>query len=293
MDELRKAGDSCGARIDVVAQQRAGRPGRAALRQARRRHRLRDDGHQRGQGRRDRRRLRGRRAARHDARRRAHARRAFSSNNAGGVLGGISTGQDLTVSHRDQADQLDPHARAARSTSQGQATTVETSAATTPASASAPTPIAEAMLALVRDGPRAAPPRPVRRRARRGRRRFPRKRLERRAVGSAADGRSVRRRLVRLLRLRRIVGHLRAALVPEPRLLDLRDRCPDVAAERDAAVHAVRSGAGWPTTPAGASCCCGSPPAGRVRRLDRLLLRRPATPGSRRSRSRSSSAPPA
>ena len=33
----------------------------------------------------------------------------FRSNHAGGVLGGISTGQDLVVSHRRQADQLDPH----------------------------------------------------------------------------------------------------------------------------------------------------------------------------------------
>ena len=48
----------CGARIDVDGARRAGGPGRAAVRQARRRHRLRDDGHQRRQGRRDRRRLR-------------------------------------------------------------------------------------------------------------------------------------------------------------------------------------------------------------------------------------------
>ena len=63
MDALRKSGDSCGARITVVAARRAGRLGRAGLRQARRRHRARDDEHQRGQGRRDRRRLRERRAA--------------------------------------------------------------------------------------------------------------------------------------------------------------------------------------------------------------------------------------
>ena len=58
MDALRKSGDSCGARIAVLAPRRAGGPGRAAVRQARCRHRLRDDGHQRRQGRRDRRRLR-------------------------------------------------------------------------------------------------------------------------------------------------------------------------------------------------------------------------------------------
>ena len=73
MDALRKAGDSVGARIRVEATQRTRRPGRAAVRQARRRDRLRDDGHQRGQGRRDRCRLRVRRAARQRARRRADA----------------------------------------------------------------------------------------------------------------------------------------------------------------------------------------------------------------------------
>ena len=32
----------------------------------------------------------------------------FLSNNAGGILGGISTGQDIVVALRGQADQLDP-----------------------------------------------------------------------------------------------------------------------------------------------------------------------------------------
>ncbi len=61
----------------------------------------------------------------------------FLSNNAGGVLGGISTGQDLTVSHRDQADQLDPQpAPLDRPRRQGERWS-RPSAGTTPASASA------------------------------------------------------------------------------------------------------------------------------------------------------------
>ncbi len=57
MNELRKSGDSCGARLRVVAQQHAGGAGPAAVRQARRRHRLRHDGLERRQRRGDRRRL--------------------------------------------------------------------------------------------------------------------------------------------------------------------------------------------------------------------------------------------
>ena len=79
MDALRKAGDSCGARITVAARGVPVGPGRAAVRQARRRHRLRDDGHQRRQGRGDRRRLRRRHAEGQRARRRADARRAFAA----------------------------------------------------------------------------------------------------------------------------------------------------------------------------------------------------------------------
>ena len=67
MDALRKSGDSCGAKITVDRERRAGRLGRAGLRPARRRPRARDDGHQRGEGRRDRRGLRERRATRQRA----------------------------------------------------------------------------------------------------------------------------------------------------------------------------------------------------------------------------------
>ena len=67
MDALRKSGDSCGAKITVGRERRAGRLGRARLRQARRRSRAGDDGHQCRQGRGDRRGLRERRAARQRA----------------------------------------------------------------------------------------------------------------------------------------------------------------------------------------------------------------------------------
>jgi hypothetical protein len=80
---------------------RSGRLGRADLRQARRRPGERDDGHQRGQGRGDRRGLRRGRLARRGERRR-HAPGAdgspeFAANHAGGIAGGISTGQPVVV----------------------------------------------------------------------------------------------------------------------------------------------------------------------------------------------------
>ena len=81
---------------------RARRARRAGLRQARRRSRRGADGHQRGQGRRDRRRLcaRPRSPARRTPTRCAWATtasRVFLSNHAGGILGGISTGQPIVA----------------------------------------------------------------------------------------------------------------------------------------------------------------------------------------------------
>ena len=80
---------------------RAGRARRADLRQARPGHRERADEHQRGQGRRDRRRLRrGRHVGRGECRRDAQPADGwpmFKSNNAGGILGGISTGQPIVA----------------------------------------------------------------------------------------------------------------------------------------------------------------------------------------------------
>ena len=138
IDELRKDGDSCGARIDVVARNVPGRPRRAALRQARRRHRPRDDGHQRRQGRRDRRRLRRRRAARHDARRRAHAR-GLRSATTPAACSAASRPARTSPSRSRSSRPARSAARAARSTSQGKADDrSRRSAATTPASASAP-----------------------------------------------------------------------------------------------------------------------------------------------------------
>jgi chorismate synthase len=137
----------CGARIEVRGQRRAGGPGRAAVRQARCRHRLRHDGHQRRQGRGDRRRLRRRGAARQRARRRTHPR-GFASNHAGGVLGGISTGQDLVVriAIKPTSSIRLPKASIDRA---GAAHQVETHGRHDPCVGIRATPIAEAMLALV------------------------------------------------------------------------------------------------------------------------------------------------
>ena len=77
---------------------------RARLRQARRGHRARDDGDQRREGRRNR--VLASRVSRSVAaeHRDPLTPTGFTSNNAGGVLGGISTGQGRRRQHRPQAD---------------------------------------------------------------------------------------------------------------------------------------------------------------------------------------------
>ena len=94
--KIREEGDSIGARVTVVA---AGvrRAWRTCVRPPGCGHCLRHDGHQRGKSRGDRRRHACRRAEGQRASRSAHAPRASESNNAGGVLGGISSGQDVVV----------------------------------------------------------------------------------------------------------------------------------------------------------------------------------------------------
>ena len=96
MDALRKSGDSCGAKITVVA---SGVPvglGRTCVRPPRRRSRGRADEHQRGQG-------RGNRSGFASVAQRGTEHsdemtpEGFLSNNAGGILGGISTGQDVVA----------------------------------------------------------------------------------------------------------------------------------------------------------------------------------------------------
>ena len=97
------------------------------------------------------------------------------------------------------------------------------------------------------DGPRAAPSRAVRRRPRAGpadSRPGALSAVAPAGAAGAADGRSVRGRLVRLLRLRRPGRDLWAALVPEPRLLDLRHRRSHLAAELDAPLQPLRLGLG-------------------------------------------------
>jgi chorismate synthase len=72
----------------------------------------------------------------------------FASNNAGGVLGGISTGQDITVSIaiKPTSSIRTPRRSIDRA---GQPTTVETFGRHDPCVGIRATPIAEAMLALV------------------------------------------------------------------------------------------------------------------------------------------------
>ena len=62
----------------------------------------------------------------------------FATNNAGGVLGGISTGQDLEVSASRSSRPARSSARASRSTSTTSRSRSSPRAGTTPASASAP-----------------------------------------------------------------------------------------------------------------------------------------------------------
>ena len=99
---VRKNGSSVGAVDRDRRRGRAARARRADLRQARPGHRRPPDVDQRRQGRRDRRRLGGRGAerrgkCRRDPHRTTTASRVFLSNHAGGILGGISTGQPVVA----------------------------------------------------------------------------------------------------------------------------------------------------------------------------------------------------
>ena len=88
----------------------------------------------------------------------------FLTNNAGGILGGISTGQDIVV---HVAVKPTSSIRLARRTIDvaGKASVIETHGRHDPCVGIRATPICEAMMALDADGPRAAPSR-----AERGRR---------------------------------------------------------------------------------------------------------------------------
>ena len=146
LDELRAAGDSIGARINLIA---SGVPvglGRARLRQARGRDRQRAHEHQRGERRRVRRRLRVRAAARQRASRRADAGR-FQEELVGRNLGGISSGQDILVSIalKPTSSIQVPGATVDKD---GRATEIVTTGRHDPCVGLRATPIAEAMLAL-------------------------------------------------------------------------------------------------------------------------------------------------
>ena len=147
MDELRKAGDSCGARIDVAARNVPAGLGEPLY------DRLDADIAHAMMG------LNAVKGVEIGAGFASIAQRGtmhgdelspegFRSNNAGGVLGGISTGQDITVSI---AIKPTSSIRSPRQSIdlQGQAATVETFGRHDPCVGIRATPIAEALLALV------------------------------------------------------------------------------------------------------------------------------------------------
>jgi chorismate synthase len=147
VDELRKCGDSCGARVDVVARKipvGLGEPLYDKL-DADIAHAMMGinavKGVEIGAG-----------FAAVTQRGTTHGDEltpeGFASNNAGGVLGGISTGQDITVS---LAIKPTSSIRSPRRSIdlEGKATTVETLGRHDPCVGIRATPIAEAMLALV------------------------------------------------------------------------------------------------------------------------------------------------
>ena len=175
----------------------------------------------------------------------------FRSNHAGGVLGGISTGQDLVVSIavKPTSSIRLPRASIDRS---GAATTVETHGRHDPCVGIRATPIAEAMLALVvmdhalrhraQCGDVSVPVPPDRRRA-----------AARRAAASMTPcvlAAPVRTGVVLLFRRHGRVLAVRAAVVSRPRSERAGDRLDRVAAVVDARVRAVQLGlAGRPQRP--------------------------------------------
>ena len=147
VDELRKAGDSCGARIAIVARNvpvGLGEPLYDKL-DAAIAHAMMGinavKGVEIGAG-----------FASVEQRGTTHGDEltpeGFASNNAGGVLGGISTGQDITVSIAIKPTSSIRSPRRSIDL-QGKATTVETLGRHDPCVGIRATPIAEAMLALV------------------------------------------------------------------------------------------------------------------------------------------------
>jgi chorismate synthase len=73
----------------------------------------------------------------------------YASNHAGGILGGISTGQDVRRALRGQADLLDPHAAQATITKSGEATEIVTKGRHDPCVGIRAVPVGEAMMACV------------------------------------------------------------------------------------------------------------------------------------------------
>ena len=203
-------------------------------------------------------------AARHDARRRADAGRLSRQQRRRRARRHLDRPGHHRLA-RDQADQLDPQPAPLDRPRRASRPSVETLGRHDPCVGIRAAPIAEAMLALVlmdhvlRHRAQCGDVRvAVRADSRPGA-------LTRRAPAPRGrrSSRSLRSRS-RTSRYAGLVEHLRPALVPGPRLLDLRDRRPDLAAKLDAPLHARTRGAGWPTTPGGANASCASPPGGSL-----------------------------
>ena len=218
----------------------------------------------------------------------------FRSNNAGGVLGGISTGQDITVqiaikptsSVRTPRQSIDL---------QGQPATVATLGRHGPLCGHSRHADRRGDAGARVDGPCAAAPRAVRRRAHCGQA-DPRRGADLKDpasvrnpaddLGSASPEEALpiaatprfdflRQRVICVLRLRGTVQHLRAVVVRQPGFQHLGDRLNRVAAKRHAPVQPVRLGlAGRSQRAAHPAAACGSRPIAAV---CRGLPRRAAT----------------
>ena len=153
LDRVRKSGSSIGAVIEVVADNVPAGWGAPIYGKLDARARRRHDEHQRRQGRRDRRRHgRGRAHRRGERRRDAHGHRrrsrVFLSNHAGGILGGISTGQPIVCRFavKPTSSILTPRKTIDRD---GNETEIVTKGRHDPCVGIRAVPIGEAMMAIV------------------------------------------------------------------------------------------------------------------------------------------------
>ena len=154
LDGIRKAGSSVGAVIEVVADGVPAGLGAPIYGKLDQDIAAAHDVDQRREGRRDRRtasraaRLRGEENA-DEMRAGNDGRPVFLSNNAGGILGGISTGPADRRALRGEADVVDPDAGARASRARGEDVDLVTKGRHDPCVGIRAVPVGEAMLAIV------------------------------------------------------------------------------------------------------------------------------------------------